>query len=332
MENPENKNITKVSVEKKMDRRTFCTSCAGCAAGLILFTYPGVLSRALASAVPDDKTKSKFSKKEIRKIFMQKGSCAHLFFYLLNNEYGHNKNDEERAIDQLAGGIAERGYQCGMLWGTSMGASAEAYRINNDADQAITSAVYTTKQVIEDFTEITGSPDCIDITNIDFSKRFSKLKMIFSAGDCFELAHKWYLKAFKTTDTCLSRKDSCEKNITTCASEVIRKMGGNEEQMVMVSGFAGGLGLSGNGCGALSAAIWMKTLDWCRKDPERVGYSYSGVQNIMTIFEEATRGEMLCHKITGKKFISVDDHSEFVKNGGCEKLINLLAETKTSVS
>ena len=28
----------------------------------------------------------------------------------------------------------------------------------------------------------------------------------------------------------------------------------------MVAGFAGGLGLSGNGCGALAAAVWMNAL------------------------------------------------------------------------
>jgi len=41
----------------------------------------------------------------------------------------------------------------------------------------------------------------------------------------------------------------------SCASEVVRRMGGRDEERVMVSGFAGGLGLSGNGRGALSAAI-----------------------------------------------------------------------------
>ena len=53
----------------------------------------------------------------------------------------------------------------------------------------------------------------------------------------------------------------------SCASEVAGKMGASDEEMTMVAGFAGGIGLSGNACGALGAAIWMKTLAWCREHP-----------------------------------------------------------------
>ena len=44
----------------------------------------------------------------------------------------------------------------------------------------------------------------------------------------------------------------------SCASEVVKKMGGSNEEIVIAAGFAGGFGLSGNACGALGAAIWMK--------------------------------------------------------------------------
>ncbi len=331
MKNLGNENTSEIGVKNPMDRRTFCTKCFSCTAGMVLLTYPGVLSGALSSAGFDDKIKPTFNKKEIRKLFMQKGSCSHLFFYLMNHTYGQNREDEEQAIDQLAGGIAERGYQCGMLWGTSMGASAEAYRIHKNKDQAIASAVSTTKQVIDAFVEITDSPDCIDISNTDFSKAFSKLKMIFSAGVCFDLANKWYPKAIKTTEKCLSQNTTVQNTVATCSSEVVRKMGGSDEEMVMVSGFAGGLGLSGNGCGALSATIWMKTLEWCRKNPEKKGYSYQGIEDILAIFDEAAQGEMLCSKIAGKQFNSLEDHTEFIKKGGCKKIIDVLAETKTSV-
>ena len=48
-------------------------------------------------------------------------------------------------------------------------------------------------------------------------------------------------------------------------------MGGSEEEIAMVAGFAGGLGLSGNGCGALSAAIWKTILELVRKENWRAG-------------------------------------------------------------
>lgn len=325
---PEKEKMAESGVNMPTDRRKFCANCFSCVTGMMLLAHPGVLSGTMAFAQIQDEIKPKLKKKEIRKLFMQKGSCAHLSFYLLNLEYGHNKNDEERAIDQLAGGLAQRGYQCGMLWGTSMGASAEAYRRNKNKDQAIASSVSTTKQVVDAFVAITGSPDCVDIINIDFSKRFSKLKMIFSAaGNCFDLAYRWHPAAIKTTEKWVTESTTFQDNLTTCASEVIRKMGGSEEEMVMVSGFAGGLGLSGNACGAVSAAIWMKTLDWCRKNPEEKGYAYGGVEDILALFNEETNGEMLCYNITGKRFNSIDDHAEFIKKGGCRKIIELLAET-----
>ncbi|MFP4042312.1 MAG: hypothetical protein ACLFPH_05125 [Bacteroidales bacterium] len=38
-----------------------------------------------------------------------------------------------------------------------------------------------------------------------------------------------------------------------------------EEESLMVAGFAGGIGLSGNAYGALAATIWYKMLEWGKK-------------------------------------------------------------------
>ena len=111
----------------------------------------------------------------------------------------------------------------------------------------------------------------------------------------------------------------------SCASEVAKKMGASDEEMVTVSGFAGGLGLSGNACGALSAAIWMKNLDRCRKNEKTTYRDPDSAQRLET-FYAATDYQMLCSKISGKCFKSVDDHTDFIKNGGCNKLINVLAQ------
>ena len=44
----------------------------------------------------------------------------------------------------------------------------------------------------------------------------------------------------------------------SCASLFAEKIGATEEHVLMVAGFAGGIGLSGGACGALGAAIWIK--------------------------------------------------------------------------
>jgi hypothetical protein len=104
-------------------------------------------------------------------------------------------------------------------------------------------------------------------------------------------------------------------------------MGASEEEMVMVAGFAGGLGLSGNACGALGAAIWLNTLAWCRKNPGQSGYSNPKAEEILNTFLSATDSEILCRNLAGLRFNSIADHTEYINNGGCEKLMGILAQT-----
>jgi hypothetical protein len=48
-------------------------------------------------------------------------------------------------------------------------------------------------------------------------------------------------------------------------------------------------------------------------------------------FYEETDYEMQCEKICGQRFETIAEHTEFVKNGGCKKLIKVLAETRLNV-
>ncbi len=113
----------------------------------------------------------------------------------------------------------------------------------------------------------------------------------------------------------------------SCASEVVRKMGGSEEETVMVAGFAGGLGLSGSGCGALAAAVWMNALTQNRKQTGKSATYDPSTDLTLKVFYEETDYEIQCEKICGQRFATLEEHTEFVKNGGCKKLINVLAGT-----
>ena len=112
----------------------------------------------------------------------------------------------------------------------------------------------------------------------------------------------------------------------SCATEVARKMGASEEEMIMVAGFAGGLGLSGAACGALSAAIWMKSLQWCREELKKSPLKNSGSKRVLNTFYHSTDSKILCSDITGEQFKNIDNHTKFIKKGGCAGLINTLAE------
>jgi len=223
-----------------------------------------------------------------------------------------------------------RGYQCGMLWGAAAAAGAESFRRCADRDQAVGMAIIATQQLLDSFAKRTGSADCREITGCDWNRPASIVKYFFTGRifTCFHLAANWAPEAIAAANAgfACEKSAACQRPMS-CASEVAQKMGASDKEMVMVAGFAGGIGLSGNACGALGAAIWMKTLAWCREHPGKTFpfFSNTGMNDILKAFDDATGSEMLCHKITGRRFNSVAEHVEFLKNGGCAELIDLLA-------
>ena len=269
-------------------------------------------------------------KNDTKRVFLMKGACSHTFFYILNREFGHLKEDEERASDPLAGGIFQQGYQCGMLWGCALAVGAESFRRNEDIGKAIAQAVTATQHVMESFLNRAKSIECYDITSCDFTSKFGLAKYMLTGKPitCFKLADKWAPEAIKAAKEGLSHEQTDLPQMPlSCASEVAKKMGASDEEMVMVAGFAGGLGLSGNACGALSAAIWMKTLAKVRDKNYKYTLSDPDAEKIIEAFNEETGHEMECCKITGQYFKTISEHTEFIKNGGCKKLINVLADT-----
>ena len=271
-------------------------------------------------------------KNDAKKVFLKKGTCSQTFCYLLNREFGYLKENEERASDPLAGGIMQRGHQCGMLWGSALAAGAESFRWHDNRDQAIGMAIMATQNLMESFLKRTNTANCREITGCDWKSPLSIAKYFLTGRifTCFNLAAKWAPEAILAATEGLSRnqKDLPEQPIS-CASEVVKKMGASDEEIVTVAGFAGGIGLSGNACGALGAAIWMNNLAWCKKHPGKTPpfFRNPSAKNILQAFDEATNAEILCHKITRECFKTLDDHTEFIKNNGCDKLINTLARS-----
>lgn len=266
-------------------------------------------------------------KNDAKRVFLKKGACSHTFFYLLNREFGHLRDDEERGLDPLQGGIMQMGYQCGMLWGSSLAVGAESYRRSDNQSQATAMAITATQHIMESFKNTTNAIDCVDITHTDFSSKFEMLKfMIFKAHSCFSLAKKFAPDAIQAANEGLSVEQSdLPERCMSCASEVVKKMGATDEQIIMVAGLAGGMGLSGKACGALCAAIWIKTMKWCKENNKKAGYPNPVDKKVLDVFYKETDYKILCSEITGKHFKSIDDHTEFIENDGCDKLIEVLA-------
>jgi len=267
--------------------------------------------------------------KDGKKVFRKLGTCSRTFFYILNREFGHPRELEERAADVLAGGIMQKGHQCGMLWGASLAIGAEAYRICENKNEAISVAVAATQDIMRSFSKREHTINCSDITRCDFSSKLSFAKYFFSGRflHCFDLAEQWAPEAVKAAyDSIHNKETGSQKECLSCATEVARKMGASEEEMIMVAGFAGGLGLSGAACGALSAAIWMKSLQWCRQEIKKSPLKNSWSKKVLDTFYDTTNSRILCSDITEEQFTNINNHTKFIKNGGCARLIKTLAE------
>jgi hypothetical protein len=272
----------------------------------------------------------KTNKKGFKRLFFTKGACSHTLFYILNREFGHLKENEECASDPFAGGIVQTGHQCGMLWGAALGVGAESFRRHDNRNHAIGVAIAATQYIMESFTKRAKSVNCREITGCDFTSKYGLVKYFLLGKPifCVNLAGKWAPEAIRSAHEGLSHEQpDMPQTPISCASEVAGKMGACDEEMVMVAGFAGGMGLSGNGCGALAAAVWMTILGLVRKKNWKYSLSDPVTGNILRKFKEATNGEMACHKICGRYFKSIDEHTEFIKNGGCENLMNVLARS-----
>jgi len=268
--------------------------------------------------------------RDARKVFKKLGTCSRTFFYIVNREFGHPKELEERAADSLAGGILQEGHQCGMLWGASLAVGAEAYRKCKDQNEAISVAIKATQNLMNSFTKNEHTINCRDITHCDFKSKWSFAKYMVSGRFlyCFKMADKWAPDAVKSARNELAKNIPNTPAVTmSCATEVARKMGASEEEMIMVAGFAGGLGLSGAACGALSAAIWMKSLAWCKEEAKKMALKNPEAKKTLETFYKTTNTNIQCDAITGTNFKSLEEHTNFIKNGGCASLMNVLAQS-----
>ena len=48
----------------------------------------------------------------------------------------------------------------------------------------------------------------------------------------------------------------------------------------------------------------------------------------LKVFYEETDYEIECEKICDRRFDTLEDHTDFIKNGGCRKLMDVLADSR----
>lgn len=243
----------------------------------------------------------------------------------MNRAFGFPAESEQRAVAPLAGGIVRNGYQCGMVWGSTLAAGGEACRRFGTGSVAEAAAVAASQRLVKAFREQHHSVDCFDIIETDFTQtsKAQLLKFLLTGKPigCFRMAASWAPVAFATARAALdTAPDDAPAEPVSCAAVVARRLGASGTHAVTAAGLAGGIGLSGGACGALGAAIWL--------DAMSKGGDFKAVEasagRIVERFLKASGYTFECSEIAGRTFADVGDHAAYLQAGGCAGILEAL--------
>lgn len=270
---------------------------------------------------------------DAKEVFRRCGTCSQTFAFLIDRAYGHHDPLYEKALDPLAGGIFREGHQCGMLWGAALATGAEAFSRADSIHEAQAMALSAAKELVASMTNKEHTIECREITGVRMNRFWGLLRFMMETiwkgmdnSKCFVLAEEWAPKAMASAEAGLNEDIPEEPPGYNCASITVLQLGGTDQEVAMVAGFAGGIGLSGKGCGALGAAIWFKALQWLRENPGKgvPMFRFPEVSNLIEGFKKQAHGKMRCEEICVKKFGNAKELSDYLESGGCSTLISWL--------
>ena len=86
---------------------------------------------------------------------------------VLDNAFANRRPVEEFATAPFAGGIMQYGYQCGIIWGASLSAGAEAYRQHGAGPVSEAKTIEAARRLVEAFRRENEHTNCSEITELD---------------------------------------------------------------------------------------------------------------------------------------------------------------------
>lgn len=275
--------------------------------------------------------KNKISTLGMVKRFVLSGdACSGTLCQVLDRAFDHPLLEEEKAAMPLAGGILQNGYQCGQIWGAALAAGARAHQLLGAGPQAEARAIASARRLVELFRAQNEDINCLELTDTD--KRSSALQLtvyFFLKGGsirCGRMAARFAPAAVDEIGAALSGGDAeTPPAPASCSAMLARRLGASDLHAVMAAGLAGGIGLSGGACGALGAAIWIMGMTSLEAGAGRLEYKAPAALDLVEQFLKCTGHEFECSEIVGRKFESVGDHAAYLREGGCSKIIEVLA-------
>lgn len=266
--------------------------------------------------------------------FLSRGTCSQTLLCVVNRAYSYPLGAEEKAADPLAGGILQHGYQCGMLWGATLAAGAEAYRRFGAGPRTEAAAILAAGRVVDSFREQNRHTNCVELTGLDASSTTRDMVTHFfikgGTVACCRMAARYAPVAFAEIEATLAaRSDEVRGPAVSCAAALARRLGASELHVAMAAGLAGGIGLSGGGCGALGAAIWLAGVRALERG-DKVEFKSPEALAILERFLSASDYELECSSIVGRRFETVAEHAQHLRGGGCAKILDALAGVESA--
>jgi hypothetical protein len=276
------------------------------------------------------KAKNGISSMGIVGTFLKVGTCSETLCNVLDRAFDHPLKLEEHAAMPFAGGIMQHGYQCGFIWGATLAAGAQAYRLLGPGPQAETQAIIAAQRLVESFRACNNNINCLEITDCDKSSSTMKLIMYFMIKGgtigCLRMAAGYAPIAFIEINAALSETHiEAPSPPVSCAAMLAQEMGVSDMHTVMAAGFAGGIGLCGGACGALGAAIWIIGMNSSKERFGKINFKDPRALDAIDRFMKCTDYKFECSEIVGRRFENVGDHADYLRDGGCSEIIEVLA-------
>ncbi|MFV1976337.1 MAG: C-GCAxxG-C-C family (seleno)protein [Candidatus Scalindua sp.] len=274
-------------------------------------------------------------------------SCSEASMTTQMRGFGINEPAYEQAIHVFSGGFMHTGHACGLLTGAILAAGFVA-RARFDDDRARSgAALHAAIQLARAHPQLTGSVNCLEITEVSLTQLSGRLRYLQQGKGrmCSHLHLNWAPQAQQLIDKSLVEYKDCKQagSCANCAVRTLRELvptvGMKAGDSVLVAGFAGGVGLCGNVCGALAAGVFAMSVghQLGRKQKKRdsrirgsleelFGANYRGTATRLRLAFVQQFGSELCSDIIGRHFQDAGDHSMFMEQGRCDNVTKFVAD------
>ena len=260
--------------------------------------------------------------------------------------FGIKEPAYEQALHSFSGGFMHLGHSCGLLTGAAVAAGFLARRRFDDNVTRSAAALYATIQLAKAYSELAGSVNCKDITEVSLTNLTGRLRYLQKgkARICGRLHLRWASQAHELIKKALTQFGAQQpaRECANCAVRAMKKVltpaGMKEEDAVLAAGLAGGVGLLGNVCGALAVGVFaLSVIHYLGKDSKKrdsrirgsleelAGTRYRGPTTRLRLAFLDRFGSDLCGQIIHRHFKDIEDHSIFIKSGGCQEVIEFIA-------